>query len=283
MSDNNETGIKLPLGVLGIIRESFSVFFQRAFLFLTLTIVMQLFVLLITYFLQIGGLSGTAGPFEIFTFGQGGMAGLVANFISLIGYSYISLVITLVAFDVKTNTNNRIGYYLSSGLKALFPAILLMIVVLIIVGIPIALMVLLANFLPLSMFLIGPVGIFLVLYFYGMFSVINPSLVIEGTGFRSFSRSMELTRNYRRHIIGLYFVLLFVLFLLSSLFGIAIAFSLSLGSGGFGSTFGIVTIIGQVLSAILVTYFAIVVALLFARLKEIKEGYGFVDVGDVFS
>ncbi len=283
MSDNNETGIKLPLGVLGIIRESFSVFFQRAFLFLTLTIVMQLFVLLITYFLQIGGLSGTAGPFEIFTFGQGGMAGLVANFISLIGYSYISLVITLVAFDVKTNTNNRIGYYLSSGLKALFPAILLMIVVLIIVGIPIALMVLLANFLPLSMFLIGPVGIFLVLYFYGMFSVINPSLVIEGTGFRSFSRSMELTRNYRRHIIGLYFVLLFVLFLLSSLFGIAIAFSLSSGSGGFGSTFGIVTIIGQVLSAILVTYFAIVVALLFARLKEIKEGYGFVDVGDVFS
>ena len=133
-----------------------------------------------------------------------------------------------------------------------------------------------------SLFVTIPLAVFATLYIFSMFSVVSPSIVIEEEGFRAFGRSRELTRGYRGKIIGLYAIIIFGLVIFMMMVGVFAA-SILWTTGSF--TQGVAwssQLFNFLLTAVMSAFFSVVIAMVFARLKEIKEGYGFENAGDVF-
>ncbi len=113
-----------------------------------------------------------------------------------------------------------------------------------------------------------------------MFSVVPVAVVIEKAGFGSLGRSANLTKGYRWPICGT----LILTGIIAGIFQIAAGFLVNLlniqvSGGGAGP---IVVLAYAFFTAVANGLIAILIALIYARLREIKEGASVSDITAVF-
>jgi hypothetical protein len=112
-----------------------------------------------------------------------------------------------------------------------------------------------------------------------------PVAVIERQGFGSLRRSFELTRGFRWPIVGV-MILFFIIGIVISLPAVGIAqallsdeiFSLFSSSAGRAA----ITVLELVTNGVVYAFGGIATGLVYARLREIKEGVGVEDIAAVF-
>lgn len=277
VTDVFEAQSRLPLGAGMIISACFSIFFRHIMRVLLIGLVPMILAQGIPLLLI-----GYATDFD-----QQAMdiqdsymtvAGLTffMIFMLLLVYTFTTGLLVQLAYDAKLGRRIKVGRYLRPALTAM-PAILVL-------SLAIFLMLLAGQFV---LMMIGTVSPFLAiitlpanfvfyLWILGTFSVLAPSVIIERVGFRGLGRSAALTRDYRWPIIG-------TLFLVGMCtLGLYIAA---------GFVIGLISLVlpplaGSLLFAALSTagtgILSIAVSLIYARLREIKEGIGLDEIAAVF-
>lgn len=173
---------------------------------------------------------------------------------------------TLAAYDAKLGQPAQIPHYVRRSMQHVVPIIVLGIVFYILFFIGLALLVLPG------------------LYIAACFAVMTPAIVVEGAGFGGMRRAAELSKGYRWPIVGL-FVITLILFVIINLLvalpitGVSGLIDDSIPDEG---TLFLLNLLDAAVGAVQYAFFAILAALLYARLRALKEGLGFEDLANVF-
>ncbi|MEL6204000.1 MAG: hypothetical protein AAFR47_01635 [Pseudomonadota bacterium] len=265
-----------PFGVGAVISESFSIFFKRLIPILIVGFVVFFLASLVSaLLLGMDVATGQTDPFGIDPTGDltGPTGGEIAGFFvsalfGLIAYSLMVSVFVLLAYDAKLGRPARLGGYFGAALPVIVPTIVLSVVmwILIVFG---------------FLLLIVP-GLWLA----ALFSVVIPAIVIERAGYSALGRSAQLTKGYRWSIVGVYAVMFLIVIVVSLILGAVIAGLAALllaggGTVGFGSGLTFLAI-NAVTSALSYGFTAIMSAIIYARLRELKEGVSVASLVDVF-
>ena len=256
MSSTSENAPQVSLGIGSIISESFSIFFRKFFIIMLLGAGPSI----VGYALKgilFGWNSAIAESDQLVALG--GLAFAFSTLVDIVVYGLMTAMLVLLAYDVKLDRQRSIGEYIRTGLRPIIPITILGFVVSILVGIG-------------AIFLIIP-GLWL----YAVFSVTIPSIVIEKAGFGGMGRSAALTKGYRWPIVGLLVVMGVIAIVLSILIGVIISIPASIGIGVFG---GIIA--AAFLTGLGYGMMNICLALIYARLREIKEGVHVDQLASVF-
>ncbi|PIE08568.1 MAG: hypothetical protein CSA74_01720 [Rhodobacterales bacterium] len=179
-------------------------------------------------------------------------------------YGITTALLVQLAYDVKLGRARSIGAYFGPALRSAAPIVILMSVVMILVGFGTA-----------ALIIPG-------LWIFAVFYVTTPVIVIERAGFRAMGRSAKLTKGYRWPIVGLFVLLSVVVFMIS--FAVTfVAGSAAYATEGTGAlSVAIVLLITSIMQTAFFGLSSIVNALVFARLKEVKEGIGVDQLAEVF-
>lgn len=262
MTDANIQGAKAPLGVGDIISSSFSIIFGNFWKVFLLGFVGAFLGFIVNaIFLGFGVASGTG---DINVTEPSGMAiGIIVSMvINMAVYGLVTALLIQLAYDAKLGRINSFGTYFKSAMPAIIPIMVLTIVVSILSGIGALALI------------IGAFWVFAVFY------VMAPVAVIERGGWGSLSRSAALTKEYRWPIVGLFIVIVIISMILQLISGFLIGGLAVVVSG----------IVGQLIAGVgiaMITGLAyalggIVTALVYARLREIKEGVDVDQIANVF-
>ncbi len=252
-------GAPEPLGVGQIVGESFSLLFKRFFIFFILAFIPTLlsFIISTSYF-GTGIYTGSGDPTAMLTAMTNPIGIFMMFVLPMVIYGLATALIVCAAYDAKLGKPARLGQYFSIALTRAVPITLVSIVVGIAAGIGAILFIIPG------------------LYIAAMFSVAVVVVVLESQWFGSLGRSMQLTKNYRWPVLGTLILLYLVILVLNLILGL---FSVML----FNTTpvIGIIvySVIGSVGSALLSIGFV----LIYARLREIKEGVSVDTIAEVFS
>ncbi|MCH2077816.1 MAG: hypothetical protein MK180_13235 [Rhodobacteraceae bacterium] len=273
MTDTSSAMPKAPLGVGKIISESFSILFSNFVKVLILGFLATFAGFLVNGL--ISGFDAAAGipdPTSAGDATQMAAGSIVSVIVNVLSYALVTAMLIQLAYDAKLGRKGSIGDYISGALPALFPIVVLSIVVSILSG-------------------IGALALIIgALWVYAVFYVFAPAAVIEGTGFGSLGRSAGLTKEYRWPIVGLFLVMFIIVFILQLVVGGAIAAVLfasvdTLTTLENGISTGSIIIFGLIVSLIYGLAYGlsgIAVALVYARLREIKEGVAVDQIASVF-
>ena len=246
---------KQSLGVGNILSDSFSILFGNLLQVLLLSLVP------ITALVVLGAL--LAAPIFLSGSEPNTIAlslAVVAIVLLYFATLYImSALIIRLAYDVKTGHPLRLGSYFSSTISVLAPLLLCSLVT----GI--------ATIVGFAFFFVPG------LYLMAMWIGVTPAIVIERAGLGSLSRSIELTREYRWACVGA------ILLMFLCMFGFGIV--LNIIEAVLKATAGelVAGIVSVVLNGLLMAFSGIFGALVYARLREIKEGTSVEQLADVFA
>jgi MFS family permease len=255
-----------PLGIGAIISESFAIFFRRFVpIFLIGFVVYSFGTLASVPFQGFAVATGLADP-DLSNAADIGIF-LVATVIQGLSYGLAVAVTVLLAYDAKLGRPLRMRGYIGAALSVIVPLFLVSLLVQILIGLGI-----LALVVP---------GLWLI----AVFSVVVPAVVIERAGSGALARSAELTRGYRWPILGLFLIMwLIALGLAAALGAIVLGGSLAVFDVGEpGPVEGLIlTALVAAISAIAYGFTNVMVSLLYARLRAIKDGVGVDTLADVF-
>jgi len=163
-----------------------------------------------------------------------------------------------LAYDAKLKRPMQLGQYFKVLITNLLPVILLGIVVL---------------------FLIIPAVLALIIgswWVQAVFAVVVPAIVIERCGFGALKRSAELTRGFRWPIVGAMLLATIFSNFLDKVANAVSDLALEHGNALLESiTYAAVSSIGY-------AFLGILTALIYARLREIKEGVSVDQIAEVF-
>jgi hypothetical protein len=196
---------------------------------------------------------------------DGGM--LVRSAVDIVVQLVLSGITTALlvqmAYDAKLRRQLKLGGYFGPALSA---------------AIPIAILSLAAGIL----MVLGLIALIIPgLWIYAVFSVMPAAVVIERVGFGGLGRSAALTKDYRWPIVGAFILITII----SAIIGFVAMFLVGLMMAGAGLGGGAM-VIGIIVLALITTFGAalgaITVALIYARLREIKEGASVQDIAAVF-
>jgi hypothetical protein len=248
-----------PLGVGSIIGDSFSILFRHFPTVLMLAVIPTLAGLLVsgmlTGFDQILGLAQPS-----LEGGGTAISYVLAILVQVVAYGLTVALLVQMAYDAKLERQLRLSSYFGPALGAVIPIAVLGFVSGILVGIG-------------AVFLILP-G----LWVYAVFSVVPVAVVIERVGFGGLGRSAELTKGYRWPIVGT-LILIGILIVVLNLVATYLVGVLVQGIGG-GVLLGLIGF--AVITAVSNGTGAIVISLIYARLREIKEGASISDIAAAF-
>lgn len=262
MSSASTSPSGAALGVGSIISESFGILFRNFFAVLILAVVPTLLSVVISGLMNGWGVAlGYGEPVNP----DGGyfirFALSLAAQIALSGITTALLV--QMAYDAKLGRSLQLGKYVGPAISAVIPLSILGLAVGILVGLG-----------TLALIIPG-------LLIYAVYSVTPAAVVIEKAGFGGMGRSAELTRGYRWPIAGAAILLWIVAFLVSMvamfLVGLIVA---GMGANGVGISIGVLGF--TAVTALAAGLGSISVALIYARLREIKEGTTVRDIAAVF-
>ncbi|MEP4249558.1 hypothetical protein [Tateyamaria sp.] len=258
MTDTSAQTAKMPLGVGAIISSSLSIMFGN-FGKVFLLGFAGAFLGFIINFLFLGFDAATGsdpvvnGNPTAFLLGS-----LVSMVINMAIYGLITALLIQLAYDAKLGRQNSLSTYFKSALPAVLPIAVLSIVI----GILSA---------------IGAIALLIgALWVYAVFYVTAPVAVIERGGFGSMGRSENLTKEYRWPIVGL-FILVLIVTIVLQLIGIFLVGVIAAIGGQFIAGVGLAMITGLAYAL-----GGIAVALVYARLREIKEGVDVDQIASVF-
>ncbi|MEM6489637.1 MAG: hypothetical protein AAF677_15435 [Pseudomonadota bacterium] len=257
MTDANASPASIAppaLGVGALVGDSFRVYGQ-CFVPATLaTLVPQLFLTLVSVALL--GASVTADPSTMNPDTVLASSGLLSILTVVIG-GISTAVVTRIVFDTKTGRTADLGAAVQSALPRLLPIIVLSFAVGVLVVLGFALFIVPG------------------LWLFGVYAVYAQAIVVEKADWKAMGRSSALTLGYRWPIVGLLLVMLLILVAAAVLLGV-----ISLAFYALNDLLGVLaeTVLGSVPMAL----FSVAPVLLYARLCEIKEGRGNVDLAKVF-
>lgn len=255
------TAAPMPaLGVGRIIGESFAIFFRRIVWFtilgfLPLVVVYGLLALLVGGWALQPTLGGAAGVSDVIS--------LVVQAVQVVVFSVAGAFMVMAAYDAKLARPVRLGDYLVGTLRQLVPLVLCSVVIWI-------------GFFIAAMALVVP-GLWLL----AVWSVAMPAIVIEGAGFSSLGRSAALTKGYRWPIVGAMILLAICMGIITMALVFLVGSVLAAAGGVFALVVGVV--LYAVVSAAGYGIFYIGIALIYARLREIKEGTSVETLAEVFA
>ena len=257
MNTGNES-----LGVGKIIGDTFSLFISNIASIFMLVFVPTLVIVLVQYWLTPNIDPDNLGAFNPEDYSVAGH--ILSILVPMVGMSLISALIVRLAYDAKVGNPMRPGAYFSSAIAVIIPLVICTIIASIVTGIGIVALVIPG------------------LWIFAVWCCITPAIVIENAGFDSFGRSAQLTKEYRWPCLGAMLVVILIsyipFFVLLGLFG-----SLAFAGGGV-SSLGIAFILFQaVATTIYMAAYGICIALIYARLREIKEGTSVEQLAEVFA
>ncbi|SLN24976.1 hypothetical protein ROA7450_01026 [Roseovarius albus] len=261
MAVNSVSSLGEPLGVGSIIGESFTIFFRKFFTVLILAFVPTLIGLVVTGQLVGWGLAmgdDTNISLEAFS----GMGFALSMVIQFAVYGLSTALLVQMAYDSKLGRPANVAAYFSRAVQSIVPITLLSIVAGILIGLA-------------SLALVVP-GLWL----YAVFSVLVPAVVIDRAGFGALGRSTSLTKEYRWPVLGS----LILIGICSWALSFALTFVLGLVGIGFGgAAVGAVSIVlFAAITGVSYGLSAVAISLIYARLREIKEGTSMNDLASVF-
>lgn len=183
----------------------------------------------------------------------------VALLIALVAYAVTTAALVLVTLDTKADGGRPAAVYLAGSVQFIGPVLIA------------AFAVGLAVSVGLLLFVVPG------LWAAALLSVAMPVVVLEGKGLSALGRSAELTRDYRWPIVGLYLVIVAASILVAIVLGLLVGLPLALFAPSPGqdpnAVFVALTLLVDAAASALSNGFgAILVTLLYARLREIKEG-----------
>jgi len=260
MTDVSAVEPKPPLGVGTIVSDSFSILFNNFVLVFVVAFIPSLIGILISGLL-IGFGVALGVEEQQFAGGFSVMTNLLSAVIDIVVYSVTTALVIQLAYDAKLSRPIRIGRYFGPALSAIVPLVVLSLVA----GI-------LATIGFVALIVPG-------IWIYAVFAVVAPAVVIEGAGFGGLGRSAVLTKEYRWPIVGA-FVLAFLVAIVVSAVAILLA-SLATSIGGVSGMI-IAVILFTALSTMSTGLISIVISLIYARLREIKEGVSVDQIATVF-
>lgn len=264
MTDTAHPETHMPFGVGAVVSDTFSIFFRKLHIIILLGFIPALIDVIVNNYVASPASAPVPGTeFDWAAFASGFT---IVFLVTLIAVAVTTAMVIQLAYDAKMGRPAQIGRYFSAAVSNL-PAIVVLSVVITILYI-------------IGFVLLIVPGIWL----YGVFSVLVPAIVIDKAGFGAMRRSAELTKNYRWPIIGTLVLVTLCVFLVS--FVVGFVFALLLGGLSFDQvvnpTLGPWVIADTIVNAISYGWISIAVAMVFARLKEIKEGVSVADLADVF-
>ncbi|MEM9780975.1 MAG: hypothetical protein AAF899_00725 [Pseudomonadota bacterium] len=254
MTDTVTAAPATPLGVGAIISETFSIF-ARCFVPCMIAILGPSLVVFALSLVLVGAPitdfddpGAIAGP---------GFGDVIVNILSLLAASLSIAIVVRIVYDTKLGKQPNFGAAVRSAVPHLAPIFVLSIAfyLAIVVG-------LIALVVP-ALWIMAALGVY------------APAIVVENAGFRGLGRSFELTKGYRWPIVGVALVL-----------GIIYLIALSVVGGLFvalASTLGIIAmLLLTIIIAVPQALLSVAPVLIYARLREIKDGLGVEDVASVF-
>lgn len=250
-----------PLGVGKLVSSTFSIFFANIVKIIILGFIPTVLGLVISGLMNGWGVVlGTAEP--DFLAPGGVLMFVLSMLVQMAIYGITIALLVLLAYDAKMGKSRPLGDYFAPALFAAIPIAVLTIIATIVMS-------------------LGMIALIIPgLWVYAVFSVMAPAVLIDGVGFGGLRRSAELTKGYRWPILGTLLIILVATFLISIVVGLVIE------GVEFLSTTGIGILISVVVSGLLysLTYglSGITISLIYARLREIKEGVGVDKLAEVF-
>ncbi len=248
------------LGVGAILADSFAIYFRRIGAFAMLPFLPILVTQLVSL-AAVGGalvdpsLGGAAEP--------SGGAMFVAWLLQTVGYSIAAAFLVQAAYDAKLGRPVRVRDCILGTLGRIVPLVIATVIMTVCVGLA-------------SMALVVP-GLWL----YAVWSVAAPAIVVEKRGLDALARSSELTKGYRWPILGALAVLLTCVVLLSMALVAVSGLALASAAGGHAVYAG--AVLQALASALSAGILYVGIALIYARLREIKEGTGVEALAEVFA
>jgi len=189
----------------------------------------------------------------------------------------IAMIVRL-AYDAHTGHPIRIASYFASAFASIVPIFLTSIVMWLCM---VAVIVLVAVAATVSgtagMVVFSIAGVIGAAFFYVVWIAAIPSIVVERQGISSLARSMQLTSGYRWYCLGAMVVMFFCIIAGSFVLGV-IQVAVATIFGELGAA--IVSLLSSGLSMALTGIF---IALIYARLREIKEGTSVENLAEVFA
>lgn len=279
---SSEVGVsrvpRQPFGVGSITADSLSIYFQRFGLMFVLSLIPAIVALLITGAVPQGSSARAA------TAAAAGWPIFFASMGQFLASTLSNALIVLAAFDTKIGRPVRINVYVRRALANLITIIVLSIAIGLMVAIPGALLGFALAALGAA-FLGSNAGVAIVfiaivpcfLYVWAAFSPFVPVVVIESAGFRALGRAWQLTAGYRWPVIGTILVLFIIMAVIEIVGGLVAGLVGAIGAGWLPSLVSLA--FGAVAGGIL----AVGIALIYARLRGIKEGLDVESLADVFS
>ncbi|QHQ34544.1 hypothetical protein [Algicella marina] len=248
-----------PLGVGALISRTFSVFFRHVLLFMAIAFVPTLVVGLVSLALMpdLMGFGSTGAIDPNFTFPTTAFA--IVTILSLVVYLLVIGVSTLAAYDVSLGRPTQFGAYISRTLASALPIVVLGLVYYILISLGLLLLILPG------------------LYILAMFYVLVPAILVERAGFSGLSRAASLSKGYRWPVLGS----IIVVFLLTVIVSIIVNMVAGVVVAMTGSLV-VSVVIQSVVNALAYGLTAVFAAVLYARLRELKEGVGMSDLVSVF-
>ncbi|NVO57817.1 hypothetical protein HW561_18630 [Rhodobacteraceae bacterium B1Z28] len=264
MTDTVNPDLHVPFGVGAVISDTFSIFFRKIHLVILLGFIPALVdVIVNTYAVDTSFDIAPGAEFD----GAGFASTLIVTLlVSLVATAITTAMVIQLSYDAKLGRPAQVGRYFATALSNLPAIVVLSFVVAILIMI--------------GMLLLIIPGVWL----YAVFAVLVPAIVIDRAGFGAMRRSANLTKNYRWPIVGTLFLIFLCIILVSAVVGFIFVALL----GDFSvlqtatPTLGPWVLAETVLNAIAYGWASVAVAMIFARLKEIKEGVSVADLADVF-
>lgn len=259
MADTVTATIEPPLGVGAIVSESFSILFRHLGKVMILALVPTLFGIVVSGLLNGWGYAlGVPDP-NLTAFPS--VAAIVLDLIiQMVVYGVATALLIQLAYDAKLGRNAALSSYIGPAMAA---------------ALPIAVLVTIAGILSM----LGSVALILPgLWIYAVYSMVSPSIVIEKAGYRAMGRSVDLTRGYRWPIVGA----VVIVWICAALIGGAIGFVVAMVGSAVGGGLLVSLILVSLASAFGAGLGGISLSLIYARLREIKEGVSVDQIAAVF-
>jgi len=260
MADHTaDTFSNAPLGVGAIVGETISIYFKNIVIATLLALIPTVAGIVISGILNGWGYAlGMSGP-NLAT-GPAWVSFALDILIQMVVYALATALLVQMAYDAKLNRSLTLGQYFAPALAAAAPIAILGAVVGVLTTLGLALLVIPG------------------LWIYGVYSMVSPAIVIEKAGYGAMKRSAELTRGYRWPVIGA----IVIITICATLFGAAIGVGVGLIGYAAGGGMVLSLILVSLATSVGVALGGISISLIYARLREIKEGVSVDQIAEVF-
>jgi hypothetical protein len=255
--------IGAPLGVGAVVSESFSILGKNFISVVLLAVVPTMVGTLASgALLGWGVLLGTEAP-QVDSVAQILIPSLLSLVVQIVVYGLTTALLIQLAYDSKLNRPLRISSYFGPALGSILPITILSLVS----GILMA---------------IGFVALVIPgLWIYAVFSVMAPAIVIEKVGFGGLGRSAALTKEYRWPILGALFVIGIINIVIGFVAQWIVGMLVAAIGGGISALLAFI-LVQSLITSVSFGLGSITIALIYARLREIKEGASVRDISAVF-